>query len=1174
MNWNSGNFFLDYKALKRKAYFIGALLVVSSILSGENIVEIDLDDETLISTEGLVVNYGNMKLNILDLKKDSSKKIVYLNKAFTSKIYDPKGSSYIEGSHGEVALDGKNGEFYDSYGYIEVGKVTGAEYPNDKLYYGGDIIRYNNGVATIRNGWLTTDSKIKNTKNPKDAGYHLLTENINIEPDKQVTLEGIDLYKDETSYFPFRFPWYRVNIRQGSTVPLFPVWGSDNDFGSYTTWGILYGDKEDKFKGGFAPKYGDESGVYIGRFENWYETERYGITKLNIDDLLVYKKDNGDNKDRKYSVNLLHNYSGEYGTLELDILSATNNMISSLDDTIKDFTSSDWAGLEDEKIDSNNHINFYSLDTDLKGLGEQKDITFSGQVKQVSNKKSYNLMAYDSIDNDTTGDYDLFTDLKLTKENKNYKINSYYNQIDDINPGNNRDDLQSKSENFGFELIDKKNKINLSYDKETGDKWRAVTFIERDSDLKPIMFDKPLKNSLVGSRGDYTLLTVPEYDKDNTEKLVLSVGDYELYDNLRLKTGYNNLKTEKELAIFESPFRKNSVDNNTRDKELNRYNNIAYKEIQEEKGWIELSNENNFLTISGGNSKEIIWDRDGYYNYSNFIEGEAYTKYINESSFAEIKLENRKLEIGKLGIFKPYIGARYEDYKKGSVTGVESTELIDSSLKTEAGLEHTINLYDGKSGDIDNKFNYSFQKYDEKNIRLATKENFHKFSEEIEFNLGNTKGKYIGKAELVDSANDNERKYGSFDNKLIFDISEKETLSLNYITNKRFTNENTEKSNKNDLTLENFGASYKLDRHNFSYRTEKIDSNIWKIKDRGLLKTDDSKEIIKTDFYNYSYNLKNKDRFGLNYIVGTDERDNLTLNKKEIDIKKLSYGASYFDYGIRYENNYGMSYGKNRYGKGATGKYSSDTYSLSYSFLDKSMDEEFLKEYAMREFDKDYEELTNEDLDRISSIMKGRAQNTEGKSTKFDLTSVWKRPVAFTGDYTRRFSIDSIIEKNKEKDSIEDFTVNLGYSQRRIGIGYSYSEEIENLANWDNSRIREHLLTLNTKIGKPSEGYRVTTYAKFKDHMYFQEQKKSGKSIGIELGKEMGYYEWSIAYLREYDYGTRDYEWKVALQFTLLTFPDKSLFGLGAKRKIGPMSKTKGIVSIMDGIKADDVDID
>ncbi len=35
--------------------------------------------------------------------------------------------------------------------------------------------------------------------------------------------------------------------------------------------GSLYGDKDSKFKGGFAPKFADQMGLLIGRWENWYK---------------------------------------------------------------------------------------------------------------------------------------------------------------------------------------------------------------------------------------------------------------------------------------------------------------------------------------------------------------------------------------------------------------------------------------------------------------------------------------------------------------------------------------------------------------------------------------------------------------------------------------------------------------------------------------------------------------------------------------------------------------------------------------------------------------------------------------------------------------------------------------------------------------------------------------
>ena len=111
------------------------------------------------------------------------------------------------------------------------------------------------------------------------------------------------------------------------------------------------------------------------------------------------------------------------------------------------------------------------------------------------------------------------------------------------------------------------------------------------------------------------------------------------------------------------------------------------------------------------------------------------------------------------------------------------------------------------------------------------------------------------------------------------------------------------------------------------------------------------------------------------------------------------------------------------------------------------------------------------------------------------------------------------------------------------------------------------------KAGKPSEGWNVKTYAKFyenfKDTSNKNRRKSSLDGLGVEIGKEFGYYEWAVAYEREYDLGTRDYEWRVALQFTLLAFPDKPIFGLGAdtdaKKKTSPQTY------LFDGLKPQDI---
>ena len=74
---------------------------------------------------------------------------------------------------------------------------------------------------------------------------------------------------------------------------------------------------------------------------------------------------------------------------------------------------------------------------------------------------------------------------------------------------------------------------------------------------------------------------------------------------------------------------------------------------------------------------------------------------------------------------------------------------------------------------------------------------------------------------------------------------------------------------------------------------------------------------------------------------------------------------------------------------------------------------------------------------------------------------------------------------------------------------------------------------------------------------------------GIYLGKEMGYYEWSLGYSKDYDSTTESYDDSLALQFTLLTFPKNSIFGVGYKDNDGSMSPNLWLGS---GVEVDELD--
>lgn len=1158
--------------MKKKFFLLIAFLILTLPAQGENEVEIDLNSNTLISTEGLKVNYGNMELNILKGRRDEANSMLYLEDKFTGKIFNPNGRFYISSLGGDIDLEGKNGNFQKSYGYLEVGTITGAEYPNNKVFFGADEIVYKNENILMENAWVTTDSKVNETENPEKAGYYLLSKEVYIEPDKQITLKKVDFYKGEKGYLPFDFPWYRANIRNRSKVPLFPTFGTQDEYGWHISTGVLYGNQKDKFVGGFAPKFGDQMGLLVGNWENWYKTESYGQSKLNITDWLVSKKNEADNR---HHFNLLHNYAGEYGELEFDILNSTFNMVPGLKNTIKDFNGTNaWQGLGIDPLLAGDNMNFYSFNSSLSGMGERKDITLDTRLKRVSNKTAYETMVFDFVDDGSSENYELYSDVSLYKENEDYKIGGYYNYLDVINPGNSSSQLKSKEESFGFVLNDKNKKIDLTYDKITGDSYRELTFIESNSSLKAS--ELPALKGSIMEYADYELKAIPHYDTDNSENFNLKLGEYSLNKTWNFLTGYAFDAKEKELSLIKDSFRIRSLNqsgsNNLRDGQFNSYENIIYEKTSENRGYVKFLNPSYSIELGGGNFKEIYHDREGIYN-ENLILGTGYTKYENQGEFADFQLEKNSFPT-VLGNLKLVGGLRYNQYSKSEINNLELINGKDSSLREQLKLEQNLNLYEVKDKTLDNNLELFYQNYSNKSLRLQHNSDIKSVTEELIYKDGDLSKVYTGEFILEDKASTGKKENQYFSHKIDWDVNKEINTSVYYNSNSRYSDKNMLEENHKDLTYENYGGNVQYLSSSFNYNSRNLKSSIYEI-----LNIDNSKEKISENSYSYSYSFKDGDRIGLGYTEAKDIRDLTENSKREIDIRKKLYTVAYKDFGEVYDHNYSLGYGRSDYK--LLPNDTTDEIRLGYSFLDKSTDPEFLKEYAAREYLVDPNEVSSEQLNKVAMLMKERAERGSSSSSKFDLNSFWRRPVAFTGEYNRKFSINTWLERDKSRyketddilKSLKNWEVATAYSQRRIGIGYNYREE-SGYRNGDWERVkREQILSLNAKIGKPSEGYRVTTYGKRENEYYFQNV-KNATTLGVELGKEMGYYEWSIAYLREFTYNSSNPEWKIALQFTLLTFPDKPIFGFGTGQSSNNNKSLNTDIYFFDGIKASDLQED
>lgn len=1198
--------------MRKRIYLIASLVLVGFITKANaesnNEVEIDLNNDTLVSTDGVNVKYGELKLKAFNLNRDTKNNKAYINGDFYLQADEPTGQLKVDSRDGVFSLDGNTGSFGRTFGYLEVGQVTGAEKPNDRIYFGGDRAEYENGTVYLKNGWFTTDPKIMTVKNPMEVGYHLSSELITIEPDKQITFKNSDLYIGDNDVIPFTFPWYRVNIRQGSKVPLFPMWGTDQDLGWNISWGALYGNRDSKFRGGFAPKFGDKAGFMVGRWENWYKTDKFGESRLNVTDWLVKKKHKNitsvSDFDR-WDVDYSHNYSGEYGDLNFNYRNATYNMIPQLKDVIRDYD-------REGKLKKNNwkyvngipnfggNIGFYSLDTNLKNLGENKDITIKAKTKLVSDKKAYGLLVADNLDDLGYGaqaDYDLYSDVSVKKENKRYVAGGYYKYLYDMDPGSTTKDLQSRAEDFGFNFNDKVYNYGFNYDEKNGDKFRKLNSWERDPNLSSIG-----NLEIAGIPVDYTPWTVSQYDVYDSRNLNLYAGDYKFIGDSTFKTNYDYNYFEHKLNLDNDPLREKTILNNKREQEYNRFENIIYNKYRENKGSVNFNLYNSTLTLGGGETKEEIWDREGIYNYPEQKLG--YRKYINESKFYEMGLGQRDINLGYLGNLDLNGNLRFDEYTKG-YTNDQLVSTNDGSRRTQFGLTHRINLYDNSNNrdriadiNLDNQFKYFYQDYSydsgdknnfNKDLRMRHKENKNVFGDVVTFGLGNTETKYTIDYSESKRASNNKKTAEVMKHKVDFKIDEKSSLGLEYGKDKRYTDGGAFRDiinkNYNDLTFENYGVNYTYLNNNFYYKGQKIDSNL--IDGRNLpekYRYDAAKEKIKENTYGYTYTF-NEDKLNLEYTEGRDNRDNLSTHKKEIDSKNKIYTVSYLD-GGDVEHFYKASYEDyNRQGNADIEKWNSDVIYLRYDYRDKRFSDQELMAYASSEYNKRPDQLTSNDIARIRQILNDRANNRE--STRFNLNGIMDNRVYF-GDYKRSFSSSLMLQRNDRRyeqtgdylKSLEKVEARVFYSYDRIGFGYKYDQNAEfsggnKSSNWKDTE-REHELSFHAKFGRPSEGWRFKSYIKFLDNLQnnstgINDGRRTLDGLGVEVGKEFGYYEWSVGYLREYSYSTRDYEWQVALQFKLLTFPEMNIFGLGATTDTGT-KKTSPDTYLFNGLKVDDID--
>lgn len=1166
-------------------------------------VDVDLNTNTMTSEKGIVLKQSNIKTKVHTMQRDTKAGKAYYRDGMIAQIDNETGKIKIESQEGEANTTGEEAHFYKNFGYLEVAPVTGAEVPNDRVYFGSDHIFYQNEKLYIDKAWLTTDFKVINhSQNPQEIDYHIFSNQMVIEPDKQLTIYDSNLYLGENKVSPFAFPWFRINIRKDSKVPLFPTWNEKDYYGWQTSWGVLYGNRSSTFKGGIAPKYADRMGWLIGRWETWYDTKKYGMTQVNVTDLLVHSKVHRkkeasnlvdyEQKHRRYHVETRHDYSGEYGDFHISGIHATTSAISSLDDLItkyeanKEFDNTQGirgTGVYLDRPGFDKKVSFYSLSSDLHGIGKNKDIHFQASGKLTDNKKLHILSTYDTIEDNVFEeklDNALYTNLALYQDNERYKLGGYYQYLYDITPGYTKKYSRSRGEDYGFIALDKKNTLGLQYDEIRGDQLREVQLWEKESDTQALK-----RNNLLHLPIDYTPTAVSEYSWYHQQKGNLWLGDYHS-GNFHIKPSLSTHREEKRLDLLENE--KIVITDNTemnpevytaqegygRLQQYNRFQNEVYAKQRENKGNINIIQDDSIdMNVFAGNQKEEIWTREG--NINSKIEDAS--KIKSESTFYGFDVEKKNISMASFGKMALRGDLRQDDYRHSD----------GSSLRYGFGLNHDVILHEKEDVKVSNnldiymqKYSYRGRKEEDKAQNLYTKKDSYQIKDTLSWDTKAVHTQYSGEYQLDKTPIHRSDKKGEIlKQKIDFQVDEKKKLGFLYEKEDRYTNRavNTLR-NYRDLSKERYGGSLQYDAHTFGYERQNVDFQFPKV----------ATEDIGANRFDYSYTWGDKS-LGLSYQTG---KDKILLHDfhdaKVLDIDNKVYGLHFHKNGDIQHHVY-LNYENSRHKEGSSkvnleGSRKnighSDEINFSYQYRDTRMKEAEYIKYASLETGKTEQDLSLQDIEKVKNLLEDKKTIED----PFQLTGIRDDAFLF-GDGRVNFRFYTSLERNKARyekthnlgDSLQKIKGSVYYTYHRYGLGYTFEENAGWLQNnskysWK-KKNREHQISLYGKIGKPSDSWKLKTYAKFYENLLDKvnedrRNKKALDGIGMEIGKEFDFYEWSVLYERKYSLTSRDYEWRVGLQFTLLTFPDNAIFSIGANKS---SHKVRPKTQFMDSVQVENI---
>ena len=383
---------------------------------------IDIENESISATGGVILKYEDITIRSDSLKKIEGKNILF---SYGNVLFN-QGNQIVKAE--QVIFDMDTNQ----------AKIIGSEsYDNGvKLRFGGEetLSEYPNKI-TIKNGWFTTSPYEK-------PNYRINAEEIEIYPNRKIVAKNIGLNVKGKTWF--KFPYYVASLRPvNRRATLFPFFGSDSDRGLYAILGFDY-DKGPLAQGFVDFELSSKKKLAL-KFANDYTFGESNKGSVVVNRFVV-PITNSTRKVNEWDFSIEHNaintpkkekidrkfYDLGYGIWNLNYRNMTTNLINAVNgkELRDDYTS---------YVNTYKKIGFYDFKINQE-LGRSGELNFDyfwtqdrsalKALTEINDK----IVEDDDLDPRKT-DVELYRRLKYTNGNSDILINIENEDFLDVNPG-------------------------------------------------------------------------------------------------------------------------------------------------------------------------------------------------------------------------------------------------------------------------------------------------------------------------------------------------------------------------------------------------------------------------------------------------------------------------------------------------------------------------------------------------------------------------------------------------------------------------------------------------------------------------------------------------------------------------------------------------------------------